>query len=83
MKKTDFSAEYFKWQGNSWVQVSQDDAPIGTIRRNLWQNYWGREPKDDAKGFVPWERKIGSLKLHPESVKDWLSSHNRYCSNFQ
>jgi hypothetical protein len=82
MKKTDFSAAYYKWQAGQWIEVKQPDAPLEILRRNLWIYYWGREPKDDSKGHIDWAKKQfdGNVKTPPESIQQRLSKFNHYCA---
>jgi hypothetical protein len=84
MKKTDFRAQFYKWQGGQWLQVPVDEFPIHQARSNMWESYWGRKPDDDAKGHITWQKKRGGhLNTPPESVYQLLTSHNQFCSNFQ
>lgn len=83
MRKTDIRAEYYKWQHNQWVQVPLEEFPVQVVRHNLWESYWGREPENDAKGHITWQRKSGSFKTPPRSVYDYMTAYNHHCSNFQ
>lgn len=81
-KPTDFRAAFYKWTNGQWLEVSVDEYPLGVARTNLWINFFGREPEDDAKGHIASAQK-GGLTTHPEDVKTYLTTRSQYCSIFQ
>jgi hypothetical protein len=83
-KPTDFHALFFKWNAGKWEEVDVSRYPIKVARHNLFQSFWGRSKKTDAKGLVTWTKKQTepSLRTPPESMYQYLVSYHRYCSNY-
>ena len=80
MHPMDTRAQYYRWHQGQWQAVALREAPADVVRHNLWGDFWGREPKNDAKGHIPWSKKTGGgLITPPQSAKDWLTANNRFC----
>lgn len=66
--KTDYSAQFLRWQNGQWVEVRQVGFPVQRALINLSIDFWGHTTVDDYKGQIAWDVK----KLPGDSVKEIL-----------
>jgi hypothetical protein len=81
--KADYAAQFLKWVNGRWVNVPQAEFPVERVLMNLYQDYWGRSTKDDARGLITWERKFGDgpYRRAPDTVKHYFERGSRICAN--
>ena len=83
--KTDYSAQFLRWEDKQWVEVTQDQFPVERALANLYTSFWGHTTDDDARGLVTWATKAERDGFYPQSpptVKSYFEKPSLYCNRF-
>jgi hypothetical protein len=81
-KRTDFAAQFLRFQNGDWTEVAQEEFPVGEALANLYRDYWGRTAQEDAKGYITWETKASQDSFNPDkpnSAEQFLRKIRTFC----
>jgi hypothetical protein len=86
-KPEEYAIQILKWEKGRWLEVSQSEAPLDRIRKNLEIDPWGHNPKDDTKGLLrlngddgrpyepPFSRTARSDRTNPETIHAYFDRY--------
>lgn len=73
---------FYANEQSQWIELSQEEAPLNLMTKNLLESYWGSElPKNNEHISIIEKRKRDGVS-EETPLLEWLSMPGRSCKDF-